>query len=150
MSLEEKIYQDYLQALKSKDKIKLTFLSFLRSELKNQAISLKKKALDDDEVLGGLKKQQKRLQDSKESIASSGRQDLIENLDKELNILQQYLPQPLSEQELTTIINEVIASTGAVSMKDMGKVMKEVISKVGVRADSRKVSALVKEKLSNG
>lgn len=148
--IEDKIYKDYVEALKSKDKHKAGFLSFIRAELKNVAIDLKKEKLDDDEALAVLKKQKKRLEDSKESIAKSERQDLLQNLDKELEILDQYLPKPLEESELIAIIDEVISSIGASSMKDMGRVMKEVIARVGVRADSRKVSELVKQKLSSG
>ncbi len=146
--LEDKIYQDYVAALKAKEKQKTAFLSLVRSELKNKAIELKKEKLDDPEVLTVLKKQQKRLLDTKESIAQSQRADLIEATDQEIALLESYLPKPLGDEELLKIIDEVISETEASSMKDMGKVMKEVLAKVGVRADSKKVSALVKEKLS--
>ena len=75
--------------------------------------------------------------------------DLIEALEKELEILNQYLPQPLSDDQVLAIIDEAISSTGASSIKDMGRVMKEVLAKVGVKADSKKVSNLVREKLSS-
>ena len=145
--LEEKIYQDYLGALKERNRQKIDFLSFVRAQLKNAAIELKKKKLDDNEVLTVLKKQKKRLAESKESIVSSQRSDLIEDLERELAILDGYLPKPLEESELLAIIDQVIAHLSASSMKEMGKVMKEVLAQAGVRADSRKVSELVKEKL---
>lgn len=148
--LEDKIYQDYVTALKTRDKARIDFLSFVRAELRNVAIDLKKRKLDDNEVLAVLKKQQKRLEDSKESFIASGRQDLIESLNSELNILVEYLPQVLSDAELVQVVDTVITETNAASMKDMGKVMKEVIARVGVRADSKKVSELVKQKLSAG
>jgi len=147
--LEDKIYQDYVTALKAKDRQKADFLSLIRAELKNQAIELKKEKLEDAEVLAVLKKQQKRLQDAQESIASSGRTDLIEGLKKELVLLAEYLPKPLADDELAKIVKDTISELGASSMKDMGKVMKEVLAKVGVRADSKKVSSLVKESLSS-
>jgi len=147
--LEDKIYQDYTQALRAKDRQKIDFLSLIRADIKNQAISLKKDKLDDTEVLAVLKKAQKKLQDAKESITKSGRTDLIEGLEKELAILDQYLPKPLEEAQILEIVNTVISETSASSMKDMGKVMKEVLVRVGVRADSKKVSSLVKEKLSS-
>jgi uncharacterized protein YqeY len=147
--LEEKIYKNYVEALKAKDRHKTDFLSLIRAELKNQAIDLKKEKLEDEEVLAVLKKQQKRLQDAKECISSSPRQDLIQNLERELNILSEYLPEPLCEEELIKIIEEAISQTSASSMKDMGKVMKEVLAKVGARADSKAVSQLVKSKLSS-
>ena len=146
--LEDKIYQDYTQALKAKNRSKIDFLSLVRADIKNQAIDLKKGKLEDGEVLAVLKKAQKKLQDAKEIIAKSGRTDLVEGLEKELAILTEYLPKPLEEAKILEIVSAVINELSASSMKDMGKVMKEVLTRVGVRADSRKVSNLVKEKLS--
>ncbi|MCK5288722.1 MAG: GatB/YqeY domain-containing protein [Candidatus Omnitrophica bacterium] len=145
--LEEKIYSDYINALKSKNKYKTNYLSFIRSELKNHAINLKKDGLDDSEVLIILKKLQKRLFDTKESISPNTRQDLLDDLEKELLILNQYLPKLLDNSELLEIINEVMLQINATSIKDMGNVMKEVLSRVGLRADSKKLSSLVKNKL---
>jgi len=146
--LEDKIYQDYTQALRAKDRQKIDFLSLIRADIKNQAINLKKDKLEDDEVLAVLKKAQKKLQDAKESIAKSGRTDLIQGLEKELVILTEYLPKPLEEAQVLEIVSTVINELSASSIKDMGKVIKEVLARVGVRADSKKVSNLVKEKLS--
>lgn len=145
--LEDKIYQDYVSALKAKDKPKTDFLSFIRAELKNQAIELKKDKLDDPEVLSVLKKQQKRLLEAKEITGQSQRLDFIQSLEQELRLLEEYLPKPLSNDELLKIITDVISETSASSAKDMGKVMKEVLVRVGVQADSKTVSVLVKEKL---
>ena len=147
--LEDKIYQDYIQALRTKDKPKKDFLSLIRADLKNQAIDLKKAKLEDDEALAVLKKCQKKLQDAKESCVQAKRADLLKNLEEELNILSKYLPKPLEETELLKIVNAVISELAASTMKDMGKVMKEVLIRVGARADSKKVSSLVKEKLSS-
>ena len=146
--LEDKIYQDYTQALRAKDRQRRDFLSLIRADIKNQAINLKKDKLEDDEVLAVLKKAQKKLQDAKESITKSGRTDLIQGLEKELVILSEYLPKPLEEAQILEIVSAVINELSASSIKDMGKVMKEVLARVGVRADSKKVSNLVKEKLS--
>lgn len=146
--LEDKIYQDYTQALKNKDRPKTDFLSLIRSDIKNQAIDLKKDKLDDNEVLAVLKKAQKKLQDAKESITKSGRKDLLAELENELAILADYLPEPMEESEILAIIDGVIRELSAESMKDMGRVMKEVLAKVGVQANSKRVSILVKEKLS--
>ncbi|MBU1112540.1 MAG: GatB/YqeY domain-containing protein [Candidatus Omnitrophica bacterium] len=146
--LADKIYQDYVTALKAKNKEKTSFLSFIRADLQNKAIELKKDKLADEEVLTALKKLQKRLLDTKESLAQSQRTDLIESADKELALLEEYLPKPLTDAELLKIIDETISQAGASSMKDMGKVMKEVNAKVGVRADAKKISQLVKQKLT--
>ena len=147
--LEEKIYREYLEALKARDKEKLDFLSFIRAELKNAAINVKKDKLDDNNVLVVIKKQKKRLEEAKESTLPSGRTDLLQSIEKELAILDSYLPQPLEESQLVEIINQTISALGAASMKDMGRVMKEVLAQVGVRADTKRVSELVKSKLSS-
>lgn len=145
--LEKQIYFDYLEALKSRNKNKISYLSFIRSELKNHAINFKKSKLDDSEVLIILRKLQKNLFDTTASIAPNTRQDLLNDLEKELQILNQYLPKPLDDSELLKIINQVITDINASSMKDMGKVMKEVLSIVGLKADSKKLSSFVKDKL---
>ncbi|MDD5070821.1 MAG: GatB/YqeY domain-containing protein [Candidatus Omnitrophica bacterium] len=147
--LEEKIYQDYIVALKAKDQKRSSFLSFIRAALKNVAIDLKKDKLEDSDVFAVLKKQKKQLEDTKESMLSSGRDDLIKNAEDEIEILQAYLPNLLNEQELTKIIDQVIADLNAQSVKDMGPVMKEILSRVGVRADSKIVSNFVRQKLSS-
>ena len=146
--LEQKIYQDYVIAMKQKDKKLSTFLSFIRSSLKNTAIDLKKNGLSDEEVLSVLKKEQKRLGDTLESIGKSDRGDLLEAANFELAVLNRYLPQKLSQEELDILIAEALKETQAASMKDMGKVMQYIIGKAGLRADAKTLSALVKEKLS--
>ncbi|MBN3039902.1 MAG: GatB/YqeY domain-containing protein [Candidatus Omnitrophica bacterium] len=147
--LEERIYQDYCQALKAKEKEKSSFLSFIRSALKNKAIELRKEKLDDNEAVSVIRKEKKRILDAKETISSSQRQDLMASIEKELSILEQYLPQPLSDNELAAIIEQAINQTDAASLKDMGKVMKNVLEAAGARADSKKISQLVKERLSS-
>jgi uncharacterized protein YqeY len=147
--LEEKIYQDYVAALRERDKHKTDFLSFVRAELKNAAIELKKKELADDEALVVLKKQKKRLEEAKESISASGRKDMLESLERELGILDAYLPSLLGEGQLREIVDQVILEMGASSLKDMGKVMKEVLTRVGVRAEAKTVSELVRNRLAS-
>jgi len=104
--------------------------------------------LSDEEVLAILKKEQKRLEDNRSSFNDSGRKDLLQGLEFELAILAQYLPKPLGDEELLGIIKEIIAQQGASSMKDMGKVMKKVLEKVGLEANAKQVSALVKAELT--
>ncbi len=145
--LEEKILNDYKEAMKSQDKIKSSTLSFLRAELMNVAIAKKKKALDDNEVVAVIKKQVKQHQDSIEQFNKGNRQDLSAKEAKELEILKSYLPPQLSDEEIRKIIEEAVISLGAAGPKDMGKVMKEVSAKVGQSADSKVVSDLVKERL---
>lgn len=146
--LEDKIYQDYVTALKAKEKEKAQFLSFLRADLKNMAKSLKKDKLDDDQALGVLKKQKKRLLESKEFIEKSQREDLLKKVNLEISIVDGYLPQPLAKEEVIKVVDEVIAKIGASSMKDMGAVMKQALEKLGQRAEAKEVSQIVKSKLS--
>lgn len=150
MTLEEKIYKDYVEALKAKNRSKSDFLSFIRAELKNAAIGAKKDKLDDNEAMAVLKKQKKRLEETKEIVSKSGKADIIEAATNEIAILEEYLPKQLGDKELTAIIEQITGEQGASSLKDMGRVMKEVISKVGAQADSKKISDIVKKKLSAG
>lgn len=146
--LEEKIFQDYKQALKSKDKIKVSALSFLRSHLINQAKALKKESLEDKEAIGEIKRMVKKQQDSIEQFKKGNRQDLADKEQAELDMLKAYLPAGLSEEEIKKIIDEVIAQLQAEGAKDIGRVIKEVIARTESRADGRSVSDLVKQKLS--
>jgi len=146
--LEDKILADYKDAMKNRDTLKSSTLSFLRSQLKNVIIEKKKDKLEDKDVIVVIKKQVKQRLDSIEKFKSGERLDLVEKEKKELEILKKYLPPELSRKELEKIISEVIAEIGANSMKDMGRVMKEVMSKVSGRADSKLLSELVKSGLS--
>ena len=146
--LEEKIDKDYVQAMKDRNAIKSSTISFLRAHLKNIHIEKKIKALEDVDVITVIKKQIKQRQDSIEQYQKGGRQDLVDKETAELNILKSYLPQELGEEELKKIINEAIGEAQASSMKDMGKVMKIVSEKVSGRADNKFVSELVKKALT--
>jgi len=146
--LEEKILNDYKEAMKSKDALKSSVLNFLRAELINVAIAKKKKNLEDKEIVGVIRKQIKARQDSIEQFTKGGRQDLADKETKELQILKSYLPPELPEEEIKKIIEEAVAEVGAETLKDMGKVMKEVTAKVSGQADGKLVSDLVKQRLS--
>jgi uncharacterized protein YqeY len=146
--LEEKMLNDYKEAMKSKDALRSSVLSFLRAEMINAAMAKKKAKLDDSEVIPVVKKQIKQRQDSIEQFTKGGRQDLADKEAKELEILKAYLPPEMPAEEIKKIIEEVVVSTGAQGPKDMGKVMKEVAAKVAGLADGKLVSDLVKERLS--
>jgi len=146
--LEEKILNDYRQALKDNDKLKSSVLNFLRAEMINVAFAQKKKELDDNSVLSVIRKQIKAREDSIEQFEKGNRQDLADKEKAELKILKSYLPPELAQSELMKIIEEVIADTAAEGPKDMGKVMKEIGVRVAGRADGKKVSDLVKERLT--
>ncbi|MFH0913148.1 MAG: GatB/YqeY domain-containing protein [Candidatus Omnitrophota bacterium] len=146
--LEEKIFNDYKEAMKSKDELKSSALSFLRAAMINVAMEKKKKALEDNDVIIVIRKQIKERQDSIEQFTKGGRQDLADKEARELQILKVYLPPELSSDEIKQIIEEAVLSTGAATIKDMGKVMKEASAKIAGKADGKLVSDLVKEKLS--
>jgi len=146
--LEEKILSDYKEAMKARDSLKSSVLSFLRADLMNTALAKKKTKLDDPEVVTVIKKEIKQRQDSIEQFTKGARLEMAEKEKKELEILKTYLPPELSAEEIKKIIDEVSAAVGAQDMKDMGKVMKEVNAQVAGKADGKLVSDLVKEKLN--
>jgi len=145
--LEEKILSEYRQAMKSKDTLKSSVLSFLRAEMKNVAIAKKKDGLDDNEAVAVIRKQIKARQESIEQFKQGNRQDLADKEAKELEILKTYLPPELNPDEIKKIIEEAVVETGAQGIKDMGKVMKEVTAKVAGKADGKLVSDLVRQRL---
>lgn len=142
------IKKDLISAMKEQDKFKLSVLRMLKSALQTEEIN-KKNELTEDEVLNVIKKQVKVRSASLEEYKEYGRNDLADNLEKEIEILKTYLPEELSHEELTKIIDEQFNIIKPTSMKDMGKVIKVVSSIVGTRADMSEVSKIVKEKINN-
>lgn len=145
--LEEKMMMDFKESMKAKDQLRTQTISFLRSELKYYAINNKKEKLDDADVISVLKKMVKQRQDSIAQFEKGQRMDLVEKENKELDILRGYLPEDLAPQELEHAIEEAIVSVGALSVKDMGKVIKEVMTLTKGRADGKMVSEIVRKKL---
>jgi len=146
--LVEKIFNDYKEAMKARDSLKSSVLSFLRADMLNLATAKKKDKLDDAEIITVIRKQIKQRQDSIEQFTAGGRLDMAEKEKKELDILKNYLPAELSSEEINRLIEEVVAAIGAGGLKDMGRVMKELTIKLAGKADSRLVSDLVKQRLS--
>ena len=142
----EKVNSDLVTAMKEQDKFTLSVLRMLKSALKNEEIN-KKSSLTDDEVLAVIKKQVKTRKDSKEEYLTYNRTDLADNLEKEIEILNKYLPEELSDEELEKIIDETIKELNPDGMKGMGLVIKTVGSKCVAAADMKKVSSIVREKL---
>jgi len=147
--LVETINGDYIKAMKDKDSLRSSTLSFLRAQLKNSMIEKKVQELEDNEVIIIIKKQIKQRQDSIEQFEKGDRLELAEKEKKELLILKSYLPEEMPESELKTIVVAAIQEVGASSMKEMGQVMKIVQEKVAGRADNKLVSQLVKNQLTN-
>lgn len=148
MSLEDKISQDYVQAMKARDSFTSSVLSFLRAQIKNVKVDKRLEQVPDEDVISVIKKQVKQRQDSITQFKAGGRTDLSEKEEKELVILKNYLPPEMSSEKLKNIIEEIVSTSGATSIKDMGRVMKDVLSRVAGQADNQTVGALVKERLS--
>ena len=142
------IKKDLISAMKEQDKFKLSVLRMLKSALQTEEIN-KKNELTEDEVLNVIKKQVKVRSASLEEYKEYGRNDLADNLEKEIEILKTYLPEELSHEELTKIIDEQFDIINPTSIKEIGKVIKAVSSIVGTRADMSEVSKIVKEKINN-
>lgn len=146
--LEEKINEDYIKAMKDRDKVRSSTLNFLRAHIKNILIEKRIDKLEDSDVITVIKKQVKQRQESIVQFEKGGRQDLAGKESLELTILKEYLPEEMSEQEIEGLVTSSIEEAHAESMKDMGKVMKIVTGKVQGRADNKLVSELVKRALS--
>ncbi len=147
--LEEKILNDYKEAMKARDTLKSSVLSFLRADLMNLAVARKKNTLDDPETVSVIKKQIKQRQDSIEQFTKGNRLEMAEKEKSELEILKTYLPPELSEDEIKKVVAQVISDIGASSMKEMGRVMKEVNAKLAGQADGKLVAELVKQSLTD-
>lgn len=147
MSLKEQLFADLKTAMKEKDTLKKDTVQLIRSGIL-QYEKDNKVELDDEGVLDIITKQLKSRRDSLPDFVKSGREDLIEKLNKEIEILLSYLPEQLSEEEIAKIVEEAIAETGAASVKEMGKVMGIVNPKLKGRADMKVVGALVKKLLT--
>ena len=148
MSISERIDKDIIEALKAGEKEKLTVLRGLKSDLKYRQISVGKE-LTDEQVLEVLGSAAKKRRESTEQFAAGGRQDLADKEDSELVIIQSYLPEQMSEEDVREIIKSAIEETGADSLKKMGLVMKAVMPKVKGRADGKVVKKLASEMLAN-
>jgi len=147
MGLEERLVEEMKQAMKSNDKAKLSTIRMIRSAVKNKEIDLRK-PLDDDAISRVIQGMVKKSEESVEQFKAGGRMDLVEKETKEIEIMKSFLPQPLSRVEVLKVIDQTIEETKASSLKDLGKVMKTVMPKLGGKVDGALVNQLVKERLS--
>lgn len=147
MSLIETVTSDMTVAMKDQDKFTLSVLRMLKSALQMEKIS-KKHDLSDEETVTVIKRQVKQRKDSISEYEKFNKLEEVENLNKEIEVLSKYLPEELSEEELNKLIDMVFLELKPESIKDMGKVMKEVTARSAGRADMTVVSALVKGRLS--
>lgn len=146
--MEEKIRQDLKQAQLSRDEVKVSTIRLLLSELTYAKVAKGTDSLTDEDIIASIQKEAKKRKESIESFRKGGREDLVSKEEAELKILQTYLPEQISDEELTKVVDEVITNTGATSAADMGKVIGAVMSKVGQRVEGARVSTLVRLKLT--
>ena len=152
MSLQEKINAAWKEALKKRDP-KKDVLALMRTELKNKAISSREAGsqtteISDDLALTVFAKMAKQRRESIATFKTGGRDDLVATEEAELMVIEGYLPKQLSDEAIKGIVSEVIAATGASSMKDMGKVMGPIMAKTKGQADGKRVQGVVRELLA--
>ena len=146
-SLKERLQNDLKTAMKEKDKFKRDVVRFVMSAIKQIEVD-ERKELSDADIEAILVKQIKQRNDSIEQFREGGREDLVEKNERELEILRSYLPEPMSEDEVRGVLSDIIAETGAKSMKDMGRVMGEAKKRIGSRAEGKLINQIAKELLS--
>ena len=145
--MKARLAEDYRAALRSGDKLKVSVIRLLTALIKNREVE-KRGPLTDAEVMQAISSSCKQRQDSIEQYRQGGRQDLADKETAELHILQSYMPQPFTAEELGELVRAAIQEAQAASPKEMGKVMTLLMPKVTGRADGKVVSALVREMLS--
>lgn len=148
MSLLEKLNQDMKQAMKNKEKDKLVVIRMVKAALQNEAIKLGKNELSEEEDLTVLSRELKQRKDSLQEFKSANRLDLVEKTQAEIDILVDYMPEQLSENEVSEIVKQTISEVNATSKADMGKVMGALMPKVKGKADGSLVNKLVQQQLS--
>jgi hypothetical protein len=148
MSISERLSDDFKKALKSGDRDVVSVIRMIKAAVKNKEIE-KGRALNDEEICAVLMSFVRQRKESIDHFLKGNRQDLVEKEKHELSIIQSYLPPQFTEEEIKEMIKEAIVETGASSLKDMGKVMKFIMSKAKGQVDGKVVSEYVKRELSN-
>lgn len=146
--MKEELLKELKEAMKNKDEIRKNTITLLRSAIL-QVEKDSQKELSEDEMISIVSKEVKKRKDSMDDYRKAGREDIIENLKIEIEILEKYLPEQLTNDEIEEIIEIAINDVGATSAKDMGKVMQNLRPKINGKADGKIVSQIVKEKLAN-
>ena len=151
MNLQEKITDDYKTAMKSGDTTRKMTLSGLRAAFKSAEIDARgtDKVVDDETFQAVIEKEAKKRRESIEEFDKAGRTDLADKERAELEVLKDYLPEPMTDEELHAMVGEAIAQSGANSPKDMGRVMSVLVPRIAGRADGKLASKLVREALGS-
>jgi uncharacterized protein YqeY len=146
LTLKERIKNDIKEAMRSKDTAKRDTLRNIQAGIKQIEVD-ERRDVSDSDVEAIMMKYLKQREDAKTQFADAGRDDLVAKEEAEITIVKSYLPEPMNDEELEAILKEIIADTGAQSMKDMGKVMGAAKVKVGSRADGGRINQIVKQLL---
>jgi uncharacterized protein len=146
MSLAERLNEDMKQAMKDGNKFRLSTIRMVRAAIKNQEIELRR-PLEDNDTLNILSRELKQRRDSLEDFERGGREDLVSNVKAEIEIITEYLPQQLNEEEVKAIVLQTMQETGASSKADLGKLMGALMPKVKGVADGKLVNAIVQQSL---
>jgi len=147
MSLIERIEDDLTEAMRERDAVRRDALRLILASLRGAEKELMR-PLSDDEELQVLQRERKKRLEAAEAFHAAGREEQAEKEEDELDVLEEYMPEPLSEDELEEIVDDVIAEVGATSMRDIGRVMADVMPQIAGRADGSAVSQIVREKLA--
>ena len=142
----EKLKQDMIEAMKNKEKVRLTVIRMVKAAMDQEHID-RKREINDELLIDVVNKQIKMRKDSISEFEKGGRSDLIEATQKEVDILMNYLPEQLSIEEVKDIISAIFDEVKPEGQRDMGKVMKEATSQLKGKADMKEVSNIIKEKL---
>ena len=145
--LKEKLMDDLKKSMKDKNIIRKNVVQMVRAAIlqveKDNGVEL-----DDNKILDIIAKEAKKRKDALEDFKKGGREDLVNQSNEEISILEEYLPEKLSIEELTEKLKEIISKLGATSMKDMGSVMKEAKEQIGAAADGKTINEIVRELLN--
>lgn len=144
MSLKERLLEDMKNAMKDKDVIKKNTVQMARAAIL-QVEKDNRITLDDDGIIDIVAKEVKKRREVLPDFEKSGRQDLVDNLKAEIDVLLQYLPQQLTEEELEVIVRQAIQDTGAATVKDTGRIMQAVMPQVKGKADGKMINMIVKK-----
>ena len=149
MTIEEQINEDMKAAMKEKDQVRLAAVRAIKAQILLAKTSGKTDSVTDADVLSILQKMTKQRQESIDIYSQQGRQDLVDEETKQLSFIKAYLPAQISEAEMEAVVKQVIAQTGASSIKDMGKVMKAANAQLAGKAESKTVADIVKKCLNS-
>lgn len=148
MELREKIMADIKSAMIAKDSVKLNTLRFLNSAIKNKEIDSRPEPITPEDIVGVIKKLVKQRKESIDQFTTAGRMDLADQESAELKVLEAYMPSQMTKEQIEVMVTDIIAATGAKTIKDMGTVMKEAQAKSAGNADGKILSEVIKAKLN--